>query len=394
MNVQEKISKYRVIPCIIMLIYAMSITGILGVLNKIDFDDLFCAFMVVLCLVLVLIFELAYERPRSMIGNNPQTNYKRFTIGFVLCGLLTVAMAFYPSFFRPVMLIPLIMIAFSNEFVGLFVGQVWVCVLVLTVGKGFYELVGSVLLVMIAGTLSKALRQQGLRIYLGILLGICSLLFPILMYYLSYDRISATEIGYGMISGILTSLYAIVGFSKNHVKTQEDIAYHYDEILSEEYVQVREIKNYSAAEYRHARKVSDICYKYARTLGLKADLAASAGLYYRLGRLDGEPVVENGVKRAKELCFSEELITIISEYNGEVNLPSTPESALVHIVDALLIKLELLEKDLGTSQWNREVLIYQTLNEFSGAGMYDKSGLSINAFLKIREMLAKEELLS
>jgi len=66
---------------------------------------------------------------------------------------------------------------------------------------------------------------------------------------------------------------------------------------------------------------------------------------------------------------------------------------LVHMIDGLLIKLELLENEVGTSKWNREVLIYQTLNEFSSAGLYDNSGMSINAFLKVREWLAKEELL-
>ena len=55
--------------------------------------------------------------------------------------------------------------------------------------------------------------------------------------------------------------------------------------------------------------------------------------------------------------------------------------------------MKLLDKEVGTSQWNREVLIYQTLNEFSTAGLYAQSGLSINAFIKIREWLAKEELL-
>ena len=81
------------------------------------------------------------------------------------------------------------------------------------------------------------------------------------------------------------------------------------------------------------------------------------------------------------------------EYNATDDLPSTPESALVHIIDGLLIKMELLDSEVGTSQWNREVLIHQTLNEFSSAGYYDKSGLSINAFLQIRGWLAKEALL-
>ena len=94
------------------------------------------------------------------------------------------------------------------------------------------------------------------------------------------------------------------------------------------------------------------------------------------------------------LCFPQKLITILSEYYGEKKLPSTPESALIHMIDALVIKLEALEQDVGKSQWNRDILIYQTLNEFSSTGMYDESGMSMNQFLKVREFLAKEEMLS
>ena len=61
------------------------------------------------------------------------------------------------------------------------------------------------------------------------------------------------------------------------------------------------------------------------------------------------------------------------------------------MIDAILLKIELLDKQVGNSQWNREVLIYQTLNEYSTAGLYDSSGLSINTFIKIRELLAKED---
>ena len=55
--------------------------------------------------------------------------------------------------------------------------------------------------------------------------------------------------------------------------------------------------------------------------------------------------------------------------------------------------MELADAEGGTSQFEREVLIHQTLNEFSSAGLYDKSGLSINAYIKIREWLVKEALL-
>ena len=78
---------------------------------------------------------------------------------------------------------------------------------------------------------------------------------------------------------------------------------------------------------------------------------------------------------------------------GEEQLPSSPESALVHMVDAVVIRLEAMEQNVGQSVWNRDIVIYQTVNDFSSSEIYDHSGMSMNQFLKIREFLAKEELL-
>ena len=49
----------------------------------------------------------------------------------------------------------------------------------------------------------------------------------------------------------------------------------------------------------------------------------------------------------------------------------------------------LNEHNLSTS-WNQDMVIYQTLNELSATGMYDESGLSMNQFLKVRELLVRE----
>ena len=72
---------------------------------------------------------------------------------------------------------------------------------------------------------------------------------------------------------------------------------------------------------------------------------------------------------------------------------SVLQSAIVHMVDGLLKKLEVLDEDTVGSNWNQDMVIYQTLNEYSAAGLYDRSGLSMNMFLKIREYLVNEEAL-
>lgn len=390
---EEKISIYRVLPILGMVISALTACGILCFINKLEIDQMICVAFVTIAFLPILILELTYERHREMLGENTQTNYKRAAKGFLLTCLIMLGISFMPEFFRPVLIFPLIMSAFSNDIMGMITGLYFNVLLTITTGGSFYELLAYIMLVLIGGMLSKMLKYMAYRLYVGLIFLFSSILFPNIFYYFVNESISLQNLAWGMINGLIIAIYVIVFYPNIRERTKREKHYYYGDILADDYVQVREVQNYSMSEYKHAKKVSDIAFKYALRLDLDADLAAAGGFYYRLGRWEGDPPIENGVRKASELCFPENLIQILREYNASDDLPSTPESALIHMIDASLIKMELLDEKVGTSQWNKEVLIYQTLNDFSTAGCYDKSGLSINAFIKIREWLAKEELL-
>ena len=388
---EERVSIYRVLSILGILCSIVASAFILCILNEREIGEIFCVLFVIVGFIPIGVFELSYERHSGLIGNNVKTTYGRLALGVFIASVLMVAISFLPSFFRPIMLLPLILSAFANESIALICALLFNCILTLATGGSLYEVLAYTILVVIAGIFSKVIKEKEYRIYVAGILVCSGILFPNIFYYLGNDEIVLSNFLYSAINGLLVAVYSIFFFPKTIVETEEEVQYLYERLLEDDYLQVRAVRNYSWTEYSHARKVSDLALRYAKRLNLKADLAAAAGFYYRLGRWEGEPVVESAIKRANELCFPEELISILSEYYGEQKLPSTPESALVHIIDALLIKLELLENEVGTSQWNREVLIHQTLNEFSTAGLYDNSGLSINAFIKIREWLTKEE---
>lgn len=393
MKEQEKISIHRVLPILGMIFSAISSAGVLCYINKLEFEEILCVLFVILGFVPIMIFELTFERRRKRIGNNTQTTYGRIAIGFFICCICMIVFSFLPEFFRPVLLFPLIMMAYSNETVGVTAALFFNILLAMTTGGSFNELLAYVILTVIGCSLAKAIKQRDYRICIGLIFAFVSIIFPCIFYYLTNETIVISAFLFSGLNGVVIFAYTVFLYPKARYITEFEIEHFYHDLLADDYALVREVRAYSTAEYRHAKKVSHIAYKYARILGLNDNLAEAAGFYYRLGHWEGEPFVQNGIAKAKEMCFPVELVQILSEYNGEEKLPSTPESALVHIIDGLVIKLELLDKEVGTSQWNREIVIYQTLNDFSSSGLYDKSGLSINAFIKVRELLAKEELL-
>lgn len=390
---EERISAYRVAAIIGMIISAILSSGVLCYTNKLDKEQIISVIFIVIAFFPIMVFELLYERHREMIGNNAQTTYKRALVGFLFCSIIMVGISFMPEYFKPVLLLPVIMSAYSSDSLGLITGMYFNVLLTFTTGSNFYELLTYTMLVLVGGMLSKMLKHVEYRLFIGIIYLFSSVLFPNLCWYFVNKNVEFNNLLWGIFNGFLVAVYVIAFYPITRERTLREKHYYYGDILSDDFVQIKTIRKSLPNEYYHARKVSELAYKYAFQLDLNADLAAAAGFYYHLGKWEGDPPIENAVRRANELCFPNELIQILKEYNATDDLPSTPESALVHIIDGLLMKLESSDSEVRTSQWNKDVLIHQTLNDFSSAGYYDNSGLSINSFIKVREWLVKEELL-
>ena len=162
--------------------------------------------------------------------------------------------------------------------------------------------------------------------------------------------------------------------------------------IDDKYSLVKDIKNFSLSEYNHARNVSRVAASLIEEIGGDVELTKMAGFYYRLGILQGEPVIENSIKLAYDYCFPRKVINILEEHDGTKRLPQTKESAVIHMTDMCLKKAELLRSKKLSSNWNQDMVIYQTLNELSAPGIYDESGISMNQFLTIRDKMVEEGL--
>lgn len=393
MKRKETISIFRVMAVFLIIVMTGLTSAFFCWQNQYYADEWLCILFLDIVFLMILIFELEYERKRRMLSYNMATTFFRVAAGYALCCLLSVAFPYLPEFFCPVILIPLLMEAMSNETIAIVTGIYLNLLFGMICSGNYYELVCYCLLTILGGVLAKALHKRKFRIYVSILLFCISLLFPIVFYYWSYKEITLTVYLYGGMSGLITLFMALVIYNRLKQGTERELENRYLDILSEEYNVVQELKQYFPADYRHAERVSVIMSGCAKELGYDVLLCTAAGFYYRMGKWQGEPHVENGVKRARQLCFPGELVQILSEYYGEERLPQTPESALVHMVDAVAIKMDAINQNVEQSQWNHEMIIYQTLNEYSSMGLYDKSGMGMNQFLKVREFLVKEKLL-
>ncbi len=389
--IKDRIHVFRLVPILIIIGATAALTAILFFQNELYWDELFCIVFIDLLFLMILIFQLEFERKAKKIAENASTTFSRVAGGYVVCCILVALFYILPVFFRPFLILPLIMCALSNESISLCTSLYLVLLFEIAGQDNYYELICYCFLVLLGVILAKVLSEKRLFILTNVVLFCSNVIVTNVFYYLANARVTVFSIAYSALCAVLAIIFSLFFFKTLKKDTENERINRLIDIMSDDYLQIKELKRFMPADYEHAKRVSDIAVRCAKELGLQEELCAAGGFYYRIGKWQGEPHVPNGVLKAAQLCFPVELVQIICEYYGEECLPSTPESSLIHMIDALVIKFNAISEDVEKSSWNQEMILYQTLNEFSNSGMYDRSGMSMNQFLKVREFLAKEK---
>ncbi|NBH15093.1 hypothetical protein D3Z36_13135 [Lachnospiraceae bacterium] len=330
-------------------------------------------------------------------------NYLHLALCHGISSTVAVLFLFLPEFARPVLLLSVGMSMETSPFFGMAAGIFHAFIYALC-GQGSLYVMILDLLLLLCGCFASTFFYKK-EYFRWELLFLFQFAFAGIMIfsYLQTGQLEQNMLIYGLFNGLISSFGAAMINQIYTLPVQKTapaehtldildikILQKKERILSEDFELICAMKEFSAADYLHARKVSEISEKCAELLGADPFIAAAGGLYYRIGRMEGEPYVENGVALARSNSLPEEVIAILEEYNGEKKLPSTIESSIVHIVDSVLGKFDVLDKTMLSNSWNQDILVYQTMNEASAAGLYDKSGFSMNMFLKIRDYLIKE----
>lgn len=383
----------RLMNIFLMLLVSLAATITIAVLKERYIDEIILYILIILIFFSLFLFVLEHSRLNKVISGNRETSFHKILVGYMLSWAIMLPSAFLPEFLKPVMLVAILMSAFGTQSIAMCMGLFLNAVLCLAVGSSGQELILYSLMTLLGCILSEAVLSSRQKLWYQIIIFCLSMVLPPMFFYLTYREVKMSLFLYGGIEGAVILLFLHLFYARIVTIKEAEITDTLDDILDEAYPMNRELRKFSKADYKHAKRVSRVAARCARLVSADDKLCAAAGFYYRIGILEGDSMVESGVRIAQNECFPEDVIRIISEYNGEMAMPSTIESAIVHMVDGLIKKLEVFDADTMSSEWNQDMVIYQTLNDFSAKGLYDTSGLSMNMFLKIREYLVNEEAL-
>lgn len=358
-------------------------------------DELFCLLAIDVMFFLTWILALMKKRKDGELVAGRSSSYGMLLLLLFISWICEVVFCYLPEYFAPMMLLSVLLTTVLDEMLSLSFGLYFIIVQCMTCGYSVTVLycycMASILGVLLSGYLKRKNHIENLSVY--ILFFLINITIPVIFYYLAYLEIQAQTFLYGICNGLINSVVIMLLYRPLYERTQMEEVINYGWFLEESFPLVKDIRKFSTAEFNHAKKVSKLSDVCAREIGANAPCAACGGFYYRLGKIEGEPEIDNALRVANNYCFPSDVMDILEEYGGILRLPQTPESAIVHMVDTLVTKIELLDRDTMSSTWNQDMVIYQTLNDLSQRGFYDEAKMSMNQFLKIREKLVQEETL-
>ena len=383
----------RVFNIVAMFLITLLCTTLLAIRYKRFGDEIAIYLLVDIIFFSIFWFELELWRTQGGIASNRETTFRRILFGYLISWVILLVSSFFPEFLKPVLLVTIVMGALSAQVISVTVGFFLNAMLFIVSEGSMHDLVLCSLMILLGSMLSEAASRKRLALWYELILLSISTAFPGLFYFLAYREGRISWLLFGALEGLVIDLLFLMFYPRLTAIRDNEVSNMLEDMLDESYPMARELYGFSRKDYEHARRVSDLSARCAQLVEADAAVCAAAGFYYRIGVIEGGSIAENGLRIAQRECFPDAVVNIIGEYNGELTLPSTIESAIIHMVDALIKRLEVFDADTISSNWNQDMVIYQTLNDFSAQGMYDKSGLSMNMFLKIREYLVNEEAL-
>ena len=193
-----------------------------------------------------------------------------------------------------------------------------------------------------------------------------------------------------LLTGVITMLIAnIIGVAINWLVKKQTPAFYLKKISDENYVALRLIKNKSTSLYYHSTEVAELARLAARRIGADEELAYAGGIYHDLGKIAGNEYIKEGLALADKHGIPRSVKAIMVEHNVKSRLPRSKEAAIVMLCDTAISAVEYLKGTMDKKDMSEKVIIENALNKRISSGALHKSGLTIEEFDKIKEVLIK-----
>lgn len=393
----DKLAKKKKIDFEILILIIISFSCMIGssFIHNILFDKMIVLLFIHLLTMIFMISLLKLEKIFGLNSYNNCRKHGRFIFVYLMASVTMLLSNWIPGFWEPMLAFTILMIIGSSPSMGFMAGLYLVMIQSVLFEYTTIGMCKLIFCVICGGVLAQFSRRQVDIMPVAILVFLFHPCIGLIFGYLEKYQVDFKLFLTGLIYGCMNVAIFILPYPWIHKSDQEYYATTLEFLVDPRFQLLSDMKACSEELFLHGLKVSKAAGNCAERLKLNDKLVRAGGLYYRLGFFDDETNHGEfpGQMLGKEHHFPDEVLTIIQEYKGLCSLISTPEAALIDIIDEVFEQLNKearMNLDDTPNEFNQEFLIYKIMNDCSSSGRYDHSGFTMNMYLRVRDYLVKE----
>ena len=377
---------------ILAIVYMIALTGFVAYyISRIYDEELWeneriaITLFISLAFYVTLIYFIKIEKGLIAL----MSMYHFILLGTVICVLL-------PIQYMPFMIMPIVVTAVYGKKAGFMISVTVSSVLHL--GFGYYPMLVFTMIPPILCVVSCFAVWQNRKLYkniAGIAFFILTELSCMLIFRhycegtgMEYENVSFIIIML-VFSVLMLGVGNVIAIVANWLIWNRVPAFYLDKISNDNYVAVKLIKNKSTSLYYHSTEVAELARLAARRIGADEQLAYTGGIYHDFGKVVGSEYIKEGLILAEKYGIPRSVKSIMVEHNVKARLPRSKEAAIVMLCDTAISAVEYLRGAMDKKDVSEKTIMENALNKRLTSGTLHTSGLSIEEFDKIKEVLIK-----
>lgn len=333
----------------------------------------------VLCFYMVLL--------KLFLDKKMPLNKALYLYHFVLLTPMII-MAFPLDYYelRPIYLIPMVVILFSDLSLGLISGVAVIVATYIMIFTNLAEFMYVALLIMVLGCIS-ASQISNLKRFV-----VTSLIFWFGTFYLcGLYRYFALDQSYDTFQFGFASIGLMVAVASTLVIFMIKYWIFFIRIKmfsSENSIPMQDMKEFSMPLYYHSIEVGNLAKSAATVIGADIQLAYAGGLLHDIGKLSRSDDIKDHLKKANEYGVPKNIKAILIECTGKHRKPATKESAIVMLADSTVSSVEYIRnsgKDIAEEKIIENVFATRFQN-----GSLSNCGMTLEEVYKIKKVFLQK----
>ncbi len=337
------------------------------------------------------LFVIEYEYIIEESAVDIHRALSQIMITYLILFTLNILTVFLPVRVSLVLASAYIFSVYASAAAGLMLASFMGLSVVILTDASLNYMVGIIFLSIIGSIARKGFKQKQYRVFFIIPMFILSVAVYLTTYVADVSILDYKAIIIAFIEAIVNSIVImiIMSFDKKVIENDELLG-DYGRTLEEDFPLVLFVRQLGDERFIHSRSVAKISYKAAKAIGLDEKLCSSAGFYYSLCDNDEKDPVEYAVDVGLRAGLPIEVLRLLKEYQALKNPISRRETALVDLVDTAVGDVMEADKKGINDKVEYTLIVSAAFDRLSKTGRYDECGLSMNQFLKIRDIVINE----